>query len=152
MASSVQPREQRLDRVEHDALGADRIDGVPSRTNRPSRSYSPLSSISARSIRTWSMTSFLRGDQPSTSKPSEATLVSRSSLALLEAHEHAGLAELGAPLTRKVMANSVLPQPAAPHSSVGRPVGRPPKVSSSRADVGFSPRRNARRRRRRSRA
>ena len=30
------------------------------------------------------------------------------------------------------MANSVLPQPAAPHSSVGRPVGRPPSVTSSR--------------------
>ena len=30
------------------------------------------------------------------------------------------------------MANSVLPQPAAPHSSVGRPRGNPPDVTSSR--------------------
>jgi hypothetical protein len=37
-----------------------------------------------------------------------------------------------APLTRKVMAMRVLPQPADPHSSVGRPMGSPPRVISSR--------------------
>src|SRR4051812_38911613 len=36
------------------------------------------------------------------------------------------------PFTRKVTANSVLPQPAAPHTSDGRPVGRPPKVIASK--------------------
>src|SRR5260363_304162 len=33
------------------------------------------------------------------------------------------------------MANSFLPQPAAPHKRVGRPCGRPPKVTSSRPSI-----------------
>src|ERR1700761_3065461 len=37
-----------------------------------------------------------------------------------------------APFARKVMANSVLPHPAEPQSKVGRPLGRPPWVISSR--------------------
>src|SRR5947209_474920 len=36
-----------------------------------------------------------------------------------------------APRTRNSTANSVLPQPAAPHTSVGRPRGKPPSVTSS---------------------
>src|SRR3954449_7532791 len=36
------------------------------------------------------------------------------------------------PFTRNVSAKSVLPQPAAPHTSDGRPVGRPPKVIASK--------------------
>src|SRR5271169_2560263 len=37
-----------------------------------------------------------------------------------------------APRTRNSAANSVLPQPAPPHTSVGRPRGNPPPVISSR--------------------
>ena len=37
-----------------------------------------------------------------------------------------------APLTRNVIANSVLPHPAAPHTSDGRPAGKPPSVISSK--------------------
>src|ERR1039458_7233707 len=37
-----------------------------------------------------------------------------------------------APRTRNSAANSVLPQPAPPHTSVGRPRGNPPSVISSR--------------------
>src|SRR5688500_2295524 len=37
-----------------------------------------------------------------------------------------------APCTRNSVANIVLPQPAAPHTSVGRPRGKPPLVTSSR--------------------
>src|SRR3954468_10649658 len=33
------------------------------------------------------------------------------------------------------MANSVLPQPALPHTSVGRPRGNPPSVTSSRPSM-----------------
>src|SRR5687768_15854762 len=33
------------------------------------------------------------------------------------------------------MANRVLPQPAAPQTSVGRPAGRPPSVISSRPSI-----------------
>ena len=45
-----QAGEERLDRVQHHALGADGVDRVPRRTNSPSRSYSPVSSISLRSM------------------------------------------------------------------------------------------------------
>src|SRR6185436_6411313 len=37
-----------------------------------------------------------------------------------------------APRARNSAANSVLPQPAPPHTSVGRPRGNPPPVISSR--------------------
>lgn len=37
-----------------------------------------------------------------------------------------------APFTRNVMANRVLPQPAAPQTSDGRPAGKPPSVTSSK--------------------
>src|SRR4029453_17864918 len=40
-----------------------------------------------------------------------------------------------APLTRKLIEKSVLPHPAPPHRSVGRPVGSPPPVISSKPSM-----------------
>ena len=40
-----------------------------------------------------------------------------------------------APFTRKVSASSVLPDPGPPQTSVGRPFGSPPLVTSSRAGI-----------------
>src|SRR5262245_48367156 len=40
-----------------------------------------------------------------------------------------------APWTRKLMAKRVLPQPAPPQMSVGRPVGRPPAVIWSKPSI-----------------
>jgi hypothetical protein len=45
----------------------------PSRMNSPSRSYSPVSSISLHSICTWSITSFFRSTSSFRFQPSEAT-------------------------------------------------------------------------------
>ena len=46
-----QPGEERLDGVQHDPLGPDlHRSSQPRRTNSPSRSYSPVSSISLRSM------------------------------------------------------------------------------------------------------
>ena len=67
----------------------------PRRTNSPSRSYSPVSSISLRSTRTKSTTSSLRAIRSSRSKPSERTFCASSLNGLLEAHQHAGFAILG---------------------------------------------------------
>src|ERR1044072_2697203 len=39
------------------------------------------------------------------------------------------------PLTRNWTPNNVFPQPALPHTSVGRPLGKPPLVTSSRPDM-----------------
>jgi hypothetical protein len=43
-----------------------------------------------------------------------------------------GSPNCSAPLTRKLVASSVLPDPAPPQTRVGRPLGRPPLVISSR--------------------
>src|SRR6185295_8547985 len=40
-----------------------------------------------------------------------------------------------APRTRNSIANRVLPQPALPHTSVGRPFGSPPPVLSSKQTI-----------------
>ena len=46
-----------------------------------------------------------------------------------------GSARATAPLTRKVVASNVLPQPGPPHTRVGLPAGRPPPVNSSRPAI-----------------
>src|SRR5580698_9448428 len=43
-----------------------------------------------------------------------------------------GSSNIIAPLTRKLVASSVLPQPGPPQIKVGRPAGSPPRVTASR--------------------
>ena len=48
----VSPANSSLDGIQHHALGADGIDGVAETDEQASRSYSPVSSISLRSMYT----------------------------------------------------------------------------------------------------
>ena len=66
----------------------------PSRTKRPSRSYSPVSSISLRSTRTKSRASFLRRTRPGHVEPEASDVGGQLRFRLLEGHEDPGLAEV----------------------------------------------------------
>ena len=107
----------------------------PRRTKSPSRSYSPVSAISARSTRTWSIASFLSSTRASRSKPSERTFCASSSPVSSKLMKAPGSPNCVAPRTRNSIASSVLPQPGPPHTSVGRPFGSPPPVISSRPSI-----------------
>src|SRR6266542_1586384 len=107
----------------------------PRRTKRPSRSYSPLSSISPRSILTKSMTSSFLRCSASRSKPREATLLASSASVSSKARQTPGSPCWTAPLTRNSMAKRVLPQPAPPQTSAVRPRGRPPPVIWSKPSM-----------------
>ena len=100
-----------------------------SRMNSPPRSYSPVSSISLRSTWTKSIASFFCATSACRSYPSEAKFVASSSACSSKATKTPGSPNSFAPRDRNSMASSVLPHPAPPHSSVGRPWGRPPPVS-----------------------
>ena len=100
--------------------------------NSPSRSKEPVSTISAGSSRKASIASRPSRSSCSRSKPSEATLVTRSSWASSKASSTPGSPKSRAPRTRNSMPNRVLPEPAAPVTRVGRPRGRPPLVISSK--------------------
>src|SRR5664280_752428 len=71
----------------------------------------------------------------SRSKPREAKLVASSSARSSKAMKTPGSANCAAPRARNSMARSVLPLPALPHTSEGRPAGRPPPVTSSRPEM-----------------
>ena len=107
----------------------------PSRMNSPSRSYSPVSWISVRSIETKSTRSFFRAARSARSKPREATFCARSRALSSNAMKTPGSPCSRAPRTRNSIANSVFPQPAEPATSVGRPRGSPPPVISSRPRI-----------------
>ena len=103
-----------------------------SRTKSPSRLNSPVSWISARSTRTWSMAIRFRATSRSTSNPSEATLAASSASLSSKDMKTPGSPCSTAPRIRNSIAKSVFPHPGPPHTSVGRPRGRPPPVISSR--------------------
>src|SRR6195952_5837492 len=67
--------------------------------------------------------------------PSDATLAARSSARSSKLMNTPGSLNLTTPFTRKVAPNRVLPLPAAPQISVGRPVGKPPKVMASKPEM-----------------
>lgn len=66
------------------------------------------------------------------SKPSERTLAVSSSAVSSNIMNTPGSPNCVAPRTRNSMARRVLPAPALPQTSVGRPAGNPPPVISSR--------------------
>src|SRR5579863_7074192 len=78
------------------------------------------------------MTIFLRRTKPARSKPSDATLAFNSASVSSKAINTPGSSNCTAPRTRNSAPNSVLPHPAPPQTSVGRPRGNPPPVISSR--------------------
>src|SRR3990172_8649587 len=102
------------------------------RTNRPSRSYSPVSSISLLSTRTWSTSIFFRAERSARSKPSDATFCASSLAFSSKDMKTPGSPCSRAPRMRNSMENKVFPLPALPATSVGRPLGNPPPVISSK--------------------
>src|ERR1017187_1396766 len=78
------------------------------------------------------MTIFLRRTSPARSNPSDATLAFNSFSVSSKDMNTPGSSNCVAPRTRNSAASSVLPHPAPPHTSVGRPRGNPPPVISSR--------------------
>src|SRR6185312_10011496 len=69
------------------------------------------------------------------SKPSEVTFLTRSSSVSSKAMNTPGSPNSTAPRTRNSAANKVLPQPGPPQTRVGRPLGRPPAVTSSKPEM-----------------
>src|SRR5205809_500983 len=67
------------------------------------------------------MASFRAAIRPGTSNPSEATLAARSLSVSSKLMSTPGSPCSVAPLTRNVMPNRVLPQPAPPQNRLGRP-------------------------------
>ena len=102
------------------------------RMKRPSRSYSPVSAISLREMCTWSRNSFLSATSRSRSNPSDAALMVRSGIVSSNDMNTPGSSYCVAPRTRNSSPNMVFPEPAPPLTSVGRPLGSPPPVISSR--------------------
>lgn len=104
----------------------------PRRMNRPSRSYSPVSWISLRSMCTWSMKTFCCSCRVSRSTPGERRFCVSSSAFSSNIMKTPGSPYSTAPCTRNSAASRVLPEPAEPQISVGLPCGKPPPVISSR--------------------
>ena len=102
------------------------------RMNRPSRSNSPVSEISAREMDTWSRKSFFSATRRFEIEAERPGVLGQIGDRFLERDEHAGLPYCVAPRTRNSRPNIVFPAPAPPLTSVGRPRGRPPPVISSR--------------------
>ena len=97
----------------------------PRRMNNPSRLDSPLSSISFRSMRTWSSNSFLRFTSSPKSRPRDQTLVASLSVASSNSMHTPGSPHWSAPCTRNSIASKVLPQPALPHTRRGTALRQP---------------------------
>src|ERR1051326_6479662 len=81
------------------------------------------------------MTSFLCATRAAISNPREATLLASSASLSSNDRQTPGSPNSVAPRTRNSIPNRVFPQPASPHTRVGRPCGRPPNVISSKPEI-----------------
>ena len=127
-----QAREQALDRVEHDALGADRVDGVAQADEQPLEVVlARLLDLGALDAHVVDQQLLLGATRRSRSKPSDATFWASSSAVSSKAMNTPG-SPISMPRTRNSTEKRVLPAPALPQTRVGRPRGRPPPVISSR--------------------
>src|SRR5829696_5929757 len=107
----------------------------PRRIKRPSRSYSPVSSISVRSICTWSIFTKRSFCNFSRSNPKEATFKDSSSGFSSKAINTPESPNSIAPRIINSIESKVLPQPAAPQTREGLPLGSPPPVISSKPAI-----------------
>ena len=131
-----QSGEQRLDRVEHHAFRADGIDRVPSRMNRPFEVVlAGLLDLAALDMDVVERRSFSAPRASPGRSRASATLAVSSAAFSSNIMNTPGSPNCVAPRTRNSMASIVLPHPAAPQTSVGRPAGSPPPVISSRPSM-----------------
>ncbi len=121
-------------RVDHDPLGADLVDrGAEAEEQARRGPSSPVSSTSpAVDARRGRSPGGRRPAAAARSKPSEATLATRSSTDLLEGDEHAGLAELGDPPDQELHREQRLAAAGRPADQRRPARGSPPPVTSSR--------------------
>ncbi len=128
--------EEGLERVEHHALGADRVDGKPEPQEQALEVVLAgfLDLACARCGRGRRRSCPRRSSSRGRSRAS-ARSATRSSCVSSKAMNTPGSSNSSAPRSRNSMASSVLPQPAAPQTRVGRPRGRPPNVISSRPAI-----------------
>ena len=125
-----QPGEQRLEGVEDDALGADGIDGVPEPDEQPFEIvFAGLLDLAALDVDVVQHDLLLRCEVLAESKPSERTLAVSSAAFSSNIMNTPGSPNCVAPRTRNSMASIVLPQPAVPQISVGRPAGTRRRLS-----------------------
>ena len=123
--------EEGFNRIQDDPLGPDRVDGVAQANEQA------LQVILARLLDLAPLDAnvvqgeLLLATSSSRSKPSERTFCVSSSAVSSKAISTPGSSNWVAPRTRNSMPSTVLPQPALPQTKVGRPRGRPPRVSSS---------------------
>jgi hypothetical protein len=104
---------------------------APMRMNRPSRSQEPASCRSLGARFTWSITSRPSFCSCCRSNPMDATFSTSSCTFSSNEMKTPGSPNSVIPRNRNSIASSVLPHPAGPHTSVGRPCGSPPPVTSS---------------------
>ncbi len=100
----------------------------PSRMNRPSRLKLPPSSTSSGSNTTQSITIFRLETIDCTSNPKECMFCATSRGLSSKVISTPGSSNSAIPRYKNSMASIDLPVPAPPHTSVARPVGRPPPV------------------------
>ena len=134
-----QPGEKRFDRVEHDAL---RLDGID-RVAKPDEEafeivFARLLEFAALDVDVIEQQLLARRPAPSDRIPARRHSRSVPRLVSSNAMKTPGSPYSMAPCTRNSIASNVLPQPAPPQTSVGRPAGNPPPVisSSPRIPVG----------------
>src|SRR5450755_1056935 len=107
---------------------------LPSLMNSPSRS-NPPATIAPASIRNASTASRPSRSNPGRSNPSDDTFVANSAADSSKDSSTPGSPNSRAPQTRNSNPNRVLPVPAPPVTSVARPRGRPPRVTSSNPPI-----------------
>ena len=110
-------------------LAPDRVDGVAQADEQPFEVVlAGLLDLAALDVDVVDGELLLRAPAASRSKPSERDVAGRAPRSVSsKAMNTPGSPNSVAPRTRNSMASSVLPQPAPPQTSVGRPAGRPPR-------------------------
>ena len=127
----AQAGEQRLDRVEDDALGADRAHRVVQPDEQPFQIVlAGLLDFGALDPDVLDRQALATDEVDAGRSRASRTLSTRSCSVSSKVTKSPG-SPIFAPCVRKARAKSVLPHPGPPHTSVGRPSGTPPSVISS---------------------
>ena len=126
-----QTAEECLDSIQYDAFGADGVDRM-AQTDKQSFKVIVAGFFNFVALDTNEVQDqFFSRDQIIQIETERATFCASSSAVSSKAMKTPGSPNCVAPRTRNSIAKSVLPQPALPQISVGRPRGSPPPVISS---------------------